>query len=74
MSSSIGTCRGVVRDFIVWKPTKNKWSIYRYLSYLSFQIANKKDTDQTARMRRLVCAFAVCKLQIGFLTLKPMSC
>ena len=30
--------------------------------YLTFQIANK-GADQTAQMRRLVCAFAVCKQQ-----------
>ena len=36
-------------------------------SNLIFQIANNKGADQTARMRRLVCAFVVRKHQIrGF--------
>ena len=32
-------------------------------SYFTFQIANNKGADQTAQMRRLVCAFVVCKQQ-----------
>ena len=31
--------------------------------YYTFQIANNKDTEQTAWMHRLVCAFVVCKPQ-----------
>ena len=33
------------------------------LLYFTFQIANNKGTDQTARMRRLVGAIVVCKEQ-----------
>ena len=33
--------------------------------YFTFQIANK-GADQTAHMRRLVCAFVVCKQQRNF--------
>ena len=37
-----------------------------------FQIANNKGADQTARMRRLVCAFVVHKQQShGFSYLSP---
>ena len=32
-------------------------------SYISFQIANNKCADQTAQVRRLVCAFVVRKHQ-----------
>ena len=32
-------------------------------SYFTFQIANNKGADQTAQMRRLVCAFVVRKQQ-----------
>ena len=31
--------------------------------FFTFQIVNNKGADQTARMRRLVCAFVVCKQQ-----------
>ena len=44
------------------KPTKNGELID---IWPSFQIANNKGADQTARMRRLVCAFVVRK-QLGF--------
>ena len=38
-----------------------------------FQKANNKGTDQTAGMRRLVCAFAVRKpRKTGFLTSRPI--
>ena len=48
--------RGVARGFIMLKPTK----IWRVKNIdFSFQIANNKGADQTAQMRRLVCAFAV---------------
>ena len=33
------------------------------LEIFTFQIANNKGADQTARMRRLVCAFVVQKQQ-----------
>ena len=34
---------------------------------------NNKGADQTARMRRLVCACVVCKpLKTGFLALRPI--
>ena len=32
-------------------------------SYFTLNKANNKGADQTARMRRLVCAFVVCKQQ-----------
>ena len=32
-------------------------------SYFTLNIANNKGADQTARTRRLVCAFIVCKQQ-----------
>ena len=32
-------------------------------SYFTLNIANNKGADQTARTRRLVCAFVVCKQQ-----------
>ena len=31
--------------------------------YFTFQIAKNKGADQTARVRRLVCAFVFCKQQ-----------
>ena len=41
-------------------------------SYFTFQISNNKGADQTARMRRLVRAFVVRKLQSqGFLRRGP---
>ena len=40
------------------KPTQ-----MRMKRYFTFQIANNKGADQTARMRRLVCAFVVRKQQ-----------
>ena len=44
----------------------------RKLKYNSFQIANNKGADQTARMRRLVCAFVVRKPpKTDFLALRP---
>ena len=40
--------------------------------YNSFQYANNKGADQTARMRRLVCAFVVRKhTTTGFLATRP---
>ena len=45
--------RGVAKGFIMLKPTKN----------YTFQIANNKGADQTARMRRLVYASFVRKQQ-----------
>ena len=45
--------RGVAKGFIMLKPTKN----------YTFQIANNKGADQTARMRRLVYASVVRKQQ-----------
>ena len=40
--------------------------------YDTFQKANNKDADQTARMRRLVCAFVVRKApKTGFLATRP---
>ena len=42
--------------------------------YDTFQKANNKGADQTARMRRLVCAFVVCKPpNTGFLESRPIS-
>ena len=46
------------RVFIMLKPTKT----FGELS-VTLQIANNKSVDQTARMRRLVCAFVVSKKQ-----------
>ena len=45
---------------------QNIWRLKRYLTLLLyFQIATDKGADQTARMRRLICTFVVCKSQ-GF--------
>ena len=42
------------------KPTKNIWRIKRYLTLLLYSSdSNDKGADQTAQMRRLVCAFVV---------------
>ena len=41
----------------------------------TFQKANNKGTDQSARMRRLVCAFVVCNPpppKTGFLASRPI--
>ena len=52
------------------KPTKN--GELRYYMYHTFQIANNKGADQTARMRRLVCAFVVRQQKSqGFLRRGP---
>ena len=41
--------------------------------YDTFQSANSKGTDQTARMHRLVCTFVLCKpLKTGFLASRPI--
>ena len=57
------------RDFLVIKKlTCSKFN------YDSFQTANNKGTDQTARMCRLVCACVVHKLpKTGFLESRPIS-
>ena len=38
-------------------------NIWRIKSYFTFQIVNNKGADQTARMRRLVCAYVIRKQQ-----------
>ena len=55
--------RSIARGFIMLKPTKNIWRIIKEISRPTLQIANDKGVDQTARMRRLVCAllFAIKK-------------
>ena len=56
--------RGGAKDFIKLKPTKQNGELrHIWPSYFTFRIANNKGADQTARMRRLVCAFVVCKQQ-----------
>ena len=50
------TRSGVARGFIMLKPMEN-------YGYFTFQIAKNKCADQTARMRRLICAFVVRKQQ-----------
>ena len=40
-----------------------KWRIKIYMTYFTVHIVNNKRADQTARMRRLVCAFVVHKQQ-----------
>ena len=43
--------------------------------YFTFQIANDKGADQTARMRRLICAFVVRNQEkSGFLVSMPIWC
>ena len=43
------------------------------LRYNAFQTANKKGADHSARMRRLVCTFVVCKpAEKRFLTSRPI--
>ena len=45
------------------------------LSYDTFHLSNNKGTDQTVRMRRIVCAFVVCNPpKTGFLALRPVLC
>ena len=41
------------------------------LGYDTFQKAKNKGADQTARMRRLVCALVVRNTPTGFLTSRP---
>ena len=42
------------------------------LRYGAFQTANNKGADQTARLRRLVCAFVMCKPpKTDFLATRP---
>ena len=45
-----------VRNFRVFE-------ILEHLPYFAIQMANNKGADQTARMRRLICAFVVRKHQ-----------
>ena len=55
----MGVCtRAVARDFIMLKPTKNENE-----EISTLHIANTKGADQSARMRRLVCALIVRKQQ-----------
>ena len=61
---NVSVFRSVASEFSMLKPTKVKRRIKSYLaysSYITFQIANNNGADQTARMRRLVCAFVVSK-------------
>ena len=66
--------RSVARSFIMLKPTK----IFGELRYIlpcnfTFQIATDKGTNQTARMRRLICAFVVRNQEkSGFLVSMPI--
>ena len=56
------------------KPTKLFGELRDILPcYLTFQIANDKGADQTARMRRLICAFVVRNQEkSGFLVSMPI--
>ena len=49
--------------FIIWESTKKEELRDIWPSYFTFQKANNKGADQTAQMRRLVCAFVVRKQQ-----------
>ena len=52
---------------------ENRNFSFSKLRYGTFQKTNNKGTDQTALMRRLVCACVVCKpLKTGFLASKPI--
>ena len=53
--------RGVTRVFFLKNGELR--DIRPIYSYFTFQIANNKGADQTARMRRLVCACVVPKQQ-----------
>ena len=56
---------------------KSKFHLYQVyiINNDTFQKANNKGADQTVRMRRLVCAFAVRKPpKTGFLTSRPNLC
>ena len=49
--------------------------LQRLARKLTFQKAYNKGADQTAQMRRLVCAFVVPKSpKTGFLVSRPISC
>ena len=73
---TIGSCMSVARGLIMLNPDK----IFRELidiwpCYSTFQIANDKGADQTARMRRLICAFVVRNQEkSGFLVPMPIWC
>ena len=56
------------------KPTKLFGELRDILPcYFTFQIANDKGADQTARMRRLICAFVVrYQEKSGFLVSMPI--
>ena len=58
----------------MWKPTKI-FGEFRNICpcYFTFQIANDKGADQTARMRRLICVFVVRNQEkSGFLVSMPI--
>ena len=55
---------GIARHLIMWKPPPKNGELRDIRpSYFTFQIVNNKGADQTALMRRLVCAFVVGKQQ-----------
>ena len=62
---------------LVSSATETSWKIeilpVARLKYGTFRNVNDKGADQTARMRRLVCACVVCKHpKRGFLALRPI--
>ena len=63
---SIDATKPVLRasDEIIQKPAFSDRIVKSRLEqvkYDSVQFVNSKDADQTARMRKLVCAFVVCR-------------
>ena len=68
--------RSVAKGFIMLKPTKIFGELRDiWPCYFTFQIANDKGADQTARMRRLICAFVIRnKEKSGFLVSMPIWC
>ena len=62
------TCLLSFRDYLEY------WNFaWSKLDYCALQIANNKGADQTARMRRLVCACVVRKTpKTGFLMSRPL--
>ena len=51
LRSKTSPIRGVPREFLMLKQTNNR------PCYFTFQTANSKGADQTARMHRLICTF-----------------
>ena len=65
-----------VSDLLMLKPTCltiETEILYEASLDIILHEENNKGTDQTMRMRRLVCTFVVCIQQSGFLAMRPVQ-